>query len=177
MTIHNPKDLLAAIKFASVAQSKEETRKYLNGVFFDKQPNKPLRLVATDGHRLHAIYTGLSDASEYKKLISTKDIKTLMTLLTISKDDFNLLEHLDKLTEIDGRFPEYNRVIPTLNDTTTIGHYRARHLSDTFKAFADLYKNDKSVTCTIQANDAMEAALVTVPDHDEAIAVIMPMRP
>ena len=38
-----------AFKWVMLAQSKEETRYYLNGVYFDKDT-----IVATDGHRLHS---------------------------------------------------------------------------------------------------------------------------
>lgn len=42
-------DQLDAFKWVMLTQSKEETRYYLNGVYFDKDT-----IVATDGHRLHS---------------------------------------------------------------------------------------------------------------------------
>jgi DNA polymerase III sliding clamp (beta) subunit (PCNA family) len=184
-------DALKALKFVSHAQSKEETRYYLVGVFFDKKAGERLRLIATDGHRLHSIYIGDADETEFTKLISTADIKAIIASLTHYKktmSHFILVDNgyrIDNLpimpiVEIDGTFPPYQRVIPEIeNEATAIGHYQARYLLETFKAFADLYK-DSYTACTMQSNSAHQPALI-IPHANEqskfnALAVIMPTR-
>ncbi len=117
------------------AISTEETRYYLNGIFFhvsdDAQP--VLKAAATDGHRL-ARYTvprpdgaqGMPDVivprkavSELRKLLEEALDGNVEIDLSASKIRFTLggeggVVLTSKL--IDGTFPDYSRVIPTGND-------------------------------------------------------------
>jgi DNA polymerase-3 subunit beta len=117
------------------AISTEETRYYLNGIFFhvsdDDQP--VLRAAATDGHRL-ARYTiarpegaeGMPDVivprkavGELRKLLDEALDGNVEIDLSASKIRFTLggeggVVLTSKL--IDGTFPDYSRVIPTGND-------------------------------------------------------------
>ena len=124
-------DALAhAIGQVSHAQSDEETRYYLNGVYFHERAGK-LRLVATDGHRL-----GLAEVTPEKKLPETmpgiilprgavpelvriaSDAKQSPITLEISEHRLRVahgdVEFSTKL--VDGVFPDYDRVIPKQND-------------------------------------------------------------
>lgn len=62
---------LDAFKWVMLAQSKEETRYYLNGVYFDKDT-----IVATDGHRLHSfahdIQWGRDEPPKKKRLTKSR---------------------------------------------------------------------------------------------------------
>lgn len=117
------------------AISTEETRYYLNGIFFhvtdDAQP--VLKAAATDGHRL-ARYTiarpegaaGMPDVivprkcvAELRKLLEEALDTSVLVDLSASKIRFTLggeagVVLTSKL--IDGTFPDYSRVIPTGND-------------------------------------------------------------
>ncbi|MDE2561042.1 MAG: DNA polymerase III subunit beta [Sphingomonadales bacterium] len=117
------------------AISTEETRYYLNGIFFhvtdDAQP--VLKAAATDGHRL-ARYTiarpdgaeGMPDVivprkcvAELRKLLEEALDTSVLVDLSASKVRFTLggesgVVLTSKL--IDGTFPDYSRVIPTGND-------------------------------------------------------------
>jgi DNA polymerase-3 subunit beta len=117
------------------AISTEETRYYLNGIFFhvsdDDQP--VLKAAATDGHRL-ARYTiarpegadGMPDVivprkavGELRKLLDEALDGNVEIDLSASKIRFTLggeggVVLTSKL--IDGTFPDYSRVIPTGND-------------------------------------------------------------
>ncbi len=114
------------------AISTEETRYYLNGIFFHVAEEE-LKAAATDGHRL-ARYTlkrpdgaeGMPDVivprkcvAELRKLLEEALDTNVEIDLSASKIRFTLGgENGVVLTSklIDGTFPDYSRVIPTGND-------------------------------------------------------------
>jgi len=113
------------------AISTEETRYYLNGIFFhvadDDQP--VLKAVATDGHRLARVTVPRPDGAEGMPdiIIPRKCIAELRKLLdevegsvdislSASKIRFAIGNAILTSKLIDGTFPDYTRVIPTGND-------------------------------------------------------------
>jgi DNA polymerase-3 subunit beta len=114
------------------AISTEETRYYLNGIFFHVTDDE-LKAAATDGHRL-ARFTiprpdgaeGMPDVivprkcvAELRKLLEESLDTNVLVDLSASKVRFTLGgENGVVLTSklIDGTFPDYSRVIPTGND-------------------------------------------------------------
>src|SRR5512139_3361837 len=114
------------------AISTEETRYYLNGIFFHVTDDE-LKAAATDGHRL-ARFTlkrpdgaeGMPDVivprkcvGELRKLLEEALDANVLIDLSASKIRFTLGgENGVVLTSklIDGTFPDYSRVIPTGND-------------------------------------------------------------
>ena len=114
------------------AISTEETRYYLNGIFFHVSDDE-LKAAATDGHRL-ARFTiprpdgaeGMPDVivprkcvAELRKLLEEALDTNVEVDLSASKVRFTLGgENGVVLTSklIDGTFPDYTRVIPTGND-------------------------------------------------------------
>ena len=129
------KTLAEIIDRTRFAISTEETRYYLNGIFFhvtdDDEP--VLKAAATDGHRL-ARFTlarpegaeGMPDVivprkavAELRKLLEESLDGNVQIDLSASKIRFTLggeggVVLTSKL--IDGTFPDYSRVIPTGND-------------------------------------------------------------
>jgi DNA polymerase-3 subunit beta len=113
------------------AISTEETRYYLNGIFFhvsdDAQP--VLKAAATDGHRLARVTVprpegaeGMPDVivprkcvAELRKLLEEVD-GTVSVSLSATKIRFDLGAALLTSKLIDGTFPDYSRVIPTGTD-------------------------------------------------------------
>lgn len=114
------------------AISTEETRYYLNGIYFHvaKDGETPkLRAVATDGHRLARVETDLpAGAAEMPGvIIPRKTVAELRKLLDegagavqVSLSDTRIQFRVGAvmLTSklIDGTFPEYERVIPKNNE-------------------------------------------------------------
>jgi len=108
----------------SFAMAQQDVRYYLNGMLMELKPES-LKLVATDGHRLalseHTI--NLPVSSDKQIIIPRKGILEIARLLT---NDENLAtvkisqNHIRFETDnlvftsklIDGKFPDYNRVIP-----------------------------------------------------------------
>ncbi|MAW99693.1 MAG: DNA polymerase III subunit beta [Sphingomonas sp.] len=113
------------------AISTEETRYYLNGIFWhvadDEQP--VLKAAATDGHRLARVTVvrpdgadGMPDIiiprkciAELRKLLDEVD-GSVGVSLSPSKIRFDLGQAILTSKLIDGTFPDYSRVIPTGND-------------------------------------------------------------
>jgi len=113
------------------AISTEETRYYLNGIFWhvadDGQP--VLKAAATDGHRLARVTLPRPDGAEGMPdiIIPRKCVAELRKLLdeidgsvgvslSSSKIRFDMGQALLTSKLIDGTFPDYSRVIPTGND-------------------------------------------------------------
>ena len=114
------------------AISTEETRYYLNGIYFhaaDGDGGKMLRAVATDGHRLARVEEPIPDGASGMPgvIIPRKTVAELRKLLDEEAGDVEValsdtriqfkagaITLTSKL--IDGTFPEYERVIPKDND-------------------------------------------------------------
>ncbi|NWG53856.1 MAG: DNA polymerase III subunit beta [Hydrogenophilaceae bacterium] len=128
----SPIELARLIDKTRFAISTEETRYYLNGIYFhtvaDTGGAHMLRAVATDGHRLAlADYPAPNGATKMPGVIvPRKTINELRRLLDDAADDVRVSVSAQKirfavndavLTSklIDGSFPEYARVIPKQN--------------------------------------------------------------
>jgi len=116
---------------AKFAISTEETRYYLNGVYFHVatgEGGQVLRAVATDGHRLARIDAALPDGAADMPgvIVPRKTVGELRKLLeddeaqiavSVSETKVRFATPAITLTSkvIDGTFPDYTRVIPTGN--------------------------------------------------------------
>ena len=123
--------LIDKTKFAI---SNEETRYFLNGLYFNVfEENKKtnVTLVGTDGHRLAKFSYNINENINQVSgvIIPKKTINELSKLLSEIEEDIeiiigptkiifyiNNLVFLSKL--IDGTFPDYKRVIPSKNNNT-----------------------------------------------------------
>jgi len=113
------------------AISTEETRYYLNGIFFhvSDEAQPVLKAAATDGHRLARVTVTRPDGAqgmpdvivprkcvgELRKLLDEVD-GSVGVSLSASKIRFDLGTAVLTSKLIDGTFPDYSRVIPTGND-------------------------------------------------------------
>lgn len=121
------KDLIERSAFAMAQQ---DVRYYLNGLLFDLRGDS-LRCVATDGHRLALCEAALPGGSLTKRQIIVPR-KGVLELLRLLEGSDRLVElelarsHLRMRREdvsftsklIDGRFPDYEAVIPIGADKT-----------------------------------------------------------
>ena len=123
--------LKAIIDKTRFAISTEETRYYLNGIFFhvSDEGAPVLKAAATDGHRLARVTVPRPDGAEEMPsvIVPRKCIAELRKLLdevdgsvgvsmSGSKIRFDLGRAILTSKLIDGTFPDYSRVIPTGND-------------------------------------------------------------
>jgi DNA polymerase III subunit beta len=114
------------------AISTEETRYYLNGIYFHVAENdgrKVMRAAATDGHRLARVEEDLPEGAGGMPgvIIPRKTINELRKLAEETRDEIELRLSDTKVSFrigpvsltsklIDGTFPDYERVIPRGND-------------------------------------------------------------
>jgi DNA polymerase-3 subunit beta len=149
LTQHQLKSLIHSTAFAMANQ---DVRFYLNGMLFDIQ-GQQLRVVATDGHRLSTCATAL----EVDNLPASQAIlprKGVLELQKLMQDDDTLVEfalaknYLTIKMEdtvftcklVDGRFPDYRKVIPTQNDQILVTQ---RDLLKSLLQRAAILSNDK----------------------------------
>jgi DNA polymerase III subunit beta len=104
--------------------AQQDIRYYLNGLLLVLEGNT-LRAVATDGHRLAYASAGLEQKSELQEVIlPRKAVQELVKLLSDSEDEVNIelapsqvkfqIGDVVLITKVvDGKFPDYTRVIPT----------------------------------------------------------------
>ncbi len=114
----------ALLKQVEFAMAQQDIRYYLNGLLFEVSANR-LNIVGTDGHRLSFTSTELKQNYEKQEVIlPRKTVIELIKLLDDSEEDvqieissaqvnfsFGNIKLISKV--IDGKFPDYNRVIPT----------------------------------------------------------------
>ncbi len=114
------KSLLGQVAFAMAVQ---DIRYYLNGILFVAE-GQQLSLVATDGHRLAFASATLDvEVPKQEVILPRKTVIELQRLLSDAdgaiemcfannqaKFSFGAMEFVTKLVE--GKFPDYNRVIP-----------------------------------------------------------------
>ena len=118
------KNLLAQVSYAMAQQ---DIRYYLNGLLF-MLDGQELKVVATDGHRL--AYSALTLENEFARrevILPRKTVLELTKLLRETDDEvliefghnqvrFTIDETVMTSKVIDGKFPDYQRVIPQNND-------------------------------------------------------------
>lgn len=143
--------LKECLNLTSFAVSQDETRYVLNGVYVEIKESK-LRLVATDGRRLAMVEKNLptSPTTPIEIIIPNKAIQELCRILgqegvvKIIPGKNQVIFHLGKtiLTSrlIEGRFPNYEQVVP----------------------------KEEKITCSIRREDLLQAVrranLLTSPD-------------
>ncbi|MGE0830212.1 MAG: DNA polymerase III subunit beta [Hyphomonadaceae bacterium] len=178
----HPTELGRLIDKTRFAISTEETRYYLNGIFFHTVVNGAgapmLRGVATDGHRL-ALADAVAPEGAQKMpgvIVPRKTINELRRLLddaadvvTISvspqKIRFALNDAVLTSKLIDGSFPEYARVIPKQN---------SKKLKLENKAFAEAV--DRVATVSAERSRSVRLAIesdkvtLTVNNPDAGLA-------
>lgn len=118
------KKLIGLVQYAMAQQ---DIRYYLNGVLMLIDGDQ-IRLIATDGHRLAFVSSKLdSSYDKYEVILSRKTVNELSKLLTDTDELINI-ELAEKQVRfsfsnivvtskiIDGKFPDYERVIPNYSN-------------------------------------------------------------
>jgi DNA polymerase-3 subunit beta len=159
--------ILEYINKTSYAISMDETRSYLNGIFFQKNDNK-LRAVATDGHRLALLDLPFEQNIEILKngiIIPRKGITELKRLaenfpmkeIKLSTDDSFLYANGENTYQLAIRlvareYPKYQTVIP--NKTSSTVHLNKAEFFDAVKR-VKIMANEKTsgVRVTLKTNE------------------------
>jgi DNA polymerase III subunit beta len=121
------KQLRDAVRSVLFCAANNDVRKYLEGVLLEIK-GKELIAVATDGHRMakNTVADIRYEGDDVSCIIPKKSVNELISILdredevtlNFSEEQFNLktstVNFYSRL--IDGRFPDYERVIPKSND-------------------------------------------------------------
>ncbi len=168
------KNLIEKTQFAMAQQ---DVRYYLNGMLLEVTAQR-VRTVATDGHRLAlseaAVDTGFKESLQV--IVPRKAILELQRLLDNSEEsitvrigagqieaDLDVVRMTSKL--IDGRFPDYERVVPESGDKKlqadreTVKRALARTAILSNEKFRGVRLNLEGSTLTLQTHN---------PEHEEA---------
>jgi DNA polymerase-3 subunit beta len=179
------KTLKALLSQVSFAMAVHDIRYYLNGILFVAE-GKQLSLVATDGHRLAFASATLDvDVPKQEVILPRKTVMELQRLLSDkegaiemqfagnqAKFSFDGMEFVSKLVE--GKFPDYNRVIPknhknsiTLGRTALLATLQRTAIltSDKFKG---VRLNIDPGTLRVASNNAEQEEAVDELDIDYA---------
>ena len=171
--------LQSTIGKTAFSMAQQDVRYYLNGLLFEVSSNQ-LRCVATDGHRLSLSTakleadTGVGDVVQV--IVPRKGVNELSRLLEDSDQaaEFQLssnhirvnlpeVRFTSKL--IDGKFPDYDRVLPDGNDKTVIADRESLRQS---LSRAAILSNEKYKGVRLTLSDSNLNVRTHNPDHEEA---------
>jgi DNA polymerase-3 subunit beta len=158
------------------AMAQQDIRYYLNGLLMVVEDGE-LRLVATDGHRLaYAAMALEAKLPRQEAIVPRKTVLELARLLSDSDEEvrvelsgtqaafsFGSIELVSKL--IDGKFPDYARVIPTGNrNRLTVAREPLRQAL----ARAAILSNEKFRGVRLVLGDGSLRVVSTNTDQEEA---------
>ncbi len=123
-------DLRSVIEKTSFAMAQQDVRYYLNGLLFEVSDNQ-LVAVATDGHRMGYSSIEAKAPGMAQVIVPRKAVLELSRLLADTAGEVDVLfgsnqlqvktDHYVFTTKlIEGRFPDYSKVIPTGGDKVLI---------------------------------------------------------
>lgn len=169
--------LKAIIEKTQFAMAQQDVRYYLNGMLLEVS-SKRVRVVATDGHRLALSEVGMDTGFKetLQVIVPRKAILELQRLLDASDEpvtvklgpgqieaDLDVVRLTSKL--IDGRFPDYERVVPDSGDKKlqadreTVRRALARTAILSNEKFRGVRIGLDGATLTLQTHN---------PEHEEA---------
>ena len=129
------KKFLKLLNKTKISISNDDTRHYLNGIFLhltEAHGRTFLTGVATDSHRLSSSSLEIGNTNDFSPLIlPRKTIHQLCSLLIDTVEELKMYISDNKIKfslgkvkliskVIDGKFPDYNKVVPTNNDKILI---------------------------------------------------------
>jgi DNA polymerase-3 subunit beta len=173
-------DLKRLIDLTQFAMAQQDVRYYLNGLLLEIGKGY-LRAVATDGHRLAsaevALETGIGDEPR-QIIVPRKGVLEMQRLLangeaevalSIGSNALRLTVAGARLTSklIDGRFPDYERVIPRLETCNKQVVLDRDQLSGCLSA-ASVLSNDKYRAVRLGLDDSVLRVVANNPEQEEA---------
>jgi DNA polymerase-3 subunit beta len=167
------------IDSTAFAMAQQDVRYYLNGLYLEILGGR-LRVVATDGHRL-ALATGpaLVEAADTGVIIPRKGVLELSRLLdgsvplelAIGTNHIRATNEQFTFTSklVDGKFPDYERVIPKNADKSVIGE--RGELKQAFTRTAIL-SNEKYRGVRLKLSDNNLDITANNPEQEQAEEVV-----
>lgn len=168
--------LRKVIDSTTFAMAVQDVRYYLNGMLLELK-DKQLRSVATDGHRLAMALTPLEQAVPHAQVIVPRKgilelqriIEDSDTAIAIELTPNHMRATLDQYTFttklVDGKFPDYERVIPRGGDKEIIAD------KESFKMVltrAAILSNEKYRGVRLHFSEGNVQVLANNPEQEEA---------
>lgn len=163
------REQMKILEWVSKAMSTEETRYYLNGIYFDRDG-----FIATDGHRLHqAFYPANWDKrrkDEGGVILPRKVIKLFIDGMKETKAGSAEIQFwksgavitfgktVIKTKTVDGTFPDYKRVVPKI--------YKTKKCKFSAKEIA---RHKKTVMATMKACNGSANAPVKFIENEKIV--------
>lgn len=178
VALHDLKELIDRTHFAMANQ---DVRYYLNGLLLEFRGQR-LRAVSTDGHRLAQAEVDLQEntGSEevHQCILPRKGVHELLRLIqgsdepaTVTVGKASLQASIGDVTFtsrlIEGRFPDYNRVIPRTEQCDKEAEVD-RELVRRSLQRASILSNEKYRTVRLSFADGSLHVTANNPDHEEA---------
>ncbi len=174
-----------ALKAVSLAMANRDIRKYLNGMLVQCS-GLTVRLVATDGHRLHMIDLSqdvpcpplvegvivpralIEWALKNSKPGQSVQITTDGAAVTIAAGGTGMSG-----AAIGLAYPDYGRILPRTPPSGGVAQFNPMFVSDAYAAVKELSGKGETLFPTLRHNGEYVAATVA---YERFLAVIMPLR-
>lgn len=172
--------LKSIIDSTQFSMANQDVRYYLNGLLFETEGNV-LRAIATDGHRLALSHRKIdAQLPEKQVIVPRKGVMEMARLL--ESDDLDIAiaigDNAIRATTngtvftsklVDGRFPDYRRVLPKGGDKIVIAS--RNHLKQSLTR-ASILSNEKFRGVRIQLESGLLKITANNPEQEEAEEII-----
>lgn len=161
-------------------QAKQDTRYYLNGICF--MPDG--RVAATDGHRAMIaskhenkltdnVIVSVSKSPTKRYAYALLDTKTGTVTY---HDEHEIMVGAGICSEVDGKYPDIDRVIPKQTAPAEQIGFNAKYLSDVEKLAKLFNPKYEAVLFELNGNTSAAVAKISAPTGETAKFIVMPMR-
>lgn len=168
------------IEATQFSMANQDARYFLNGMKFETEGNL-LRTVATDGHRLAVCTIALEqELQNHAVILPRKGVLELVRLLETSDEPARLqigtnnlrihLKHIVFTSKlIDGRFPDYRRVLPRNATKIVEGSWEA--LKQAFVR-ASILSNERVRSVRLNLSENQLKITASNPEHEMAEEIV-----
>ena len=175
------RDLKELIERTHFAMANQDVRYYLNGLLLEFRGQR-LRAVSTDGHRLAQAEVALDKTSSgeevHQCIVPRKGVQELLRLMQNSDESVVIVVGKASLRAaigdvtftsrlIEGRFPDYNRVIPRLEQCDKEAQVDRETVRRSLQR-ASILSNEKYRTVRLSFSTSTLHVAANNPDHEEA---------
>ncbi|MBB1269760.1 DNA polymerase III subunit beta [Shewanella sp. SR44-3] len=172
--------LKSIIDSTQFSMANQDVRYYLNGLLFETEGNT-LKAIATDGHRLALSHRKIdADLPEKQVIVPRKGVVEMSRLLDSDDKDISIAigeSAIRAVTDtavftsklVDGRFPDYRRVLPKGGDKVVVA---GRHQLKQALTRASILSNEKFRGVRIQLEPGLLRITANNPEQEEAEEII-----
>lgn len=165
---------------ALMFQAKQDVRYYLNGICFMHDG----RIAATDGHRA-MIASKHENKLTDNVIVSVSKSPTKRYSYALLDTETNIVTYHDEheamvgagiCSEVDGKFPDIDRVIPNQTAPAEQIGFNAKYLADVEKLAKLFNPKFEAVSFELNGNTSAAVANISAPTGETAKVIVMPMR-